>query len=294
MSETAAIAILGVTIFESLVIFLGNIFTIVVFWIHRHKLKRTSFLLINLAVADLLVGFTQTVAVGLYALPRHIGHLSGIEINHGFNILSPFLDAFLGTSMLFLVLISLERAFALIWPLRHRVTSTTTYIYSIVFAWLVGITLGVPGLLSALDLYDRSYNVVFYSIGVVFSLVTICVSYLAIRTRLNNGCPAIDTAHNRQSVEKNTKLSKTLFIVIGASVILQVPSMAVYCTKYLFPGFLPDFVIYIFIMLYFANSLVNPIIYSLRMPVFRESLKRLKHKLRIRKKFKRYSFNEKV
>ena len=39
---------------------------------------------------------------------------------------------------------------------------------------------------------------------------------LAIRTRLNRRVPAMDTAYNRQSVEHNTELSKTLFIVIAA------------------------------------------------------------------------------
>ena len=55
-------------------------------------------------------------------------------------IATSFQAAFSSTSVFFLVLISLERAFALIWPLRHRVTTTKTYIYSVAIVWAAGIT----------------------------------------------------------------------------------------------------------------------------------------------------------
>ena len=56
-------------LFESLLIFSGNSFTIFVFWKNRNKLKRTSFLLINLAVADLLVGLSQMIMTGGFYNP---------------------------------------------------------------------------------------------------------------------------------------------------------------------------------------------------------------------------------
>ena len=59
MSEqTVTIASLCVSTLQSLIVFAANFLTIAVFWIHRTKLRRTYLLLINLAVADLLVGFT--------------------------------------------------------------------------------------------------------------------------------------------------------------------------------------------------------------------------------------------
>ena len=58
-----------IILFESLLIFSGNSFTIFVFWKNRNKLKRTSFLLINLAVADLLVGLSQMIMTGGFYIP---------------------------------------------------------------------------------------------------------------------------------------------------------------------------------------------------------------------------------
>lgn len=115
------------------------------------KLLLTSFLLISLAVAEILVGFTVIVK-GSYELSRHIGELDVNKTGDG-DMLIPFQAAFPGTSMFFfLVRISLERAFALIWPLLNRVTSNKPYIYSAVIVWLAGITLGA---LILLVLYER-------------------------------------------------------------------------------------------------------------------------------------------
>ena len=293
MSETVTIAALCVSTVQSLIIFLGNTFTVFVFWIHRNKLKRTYFLLINLAVADLLVGLTQMVVNVTFTLPRYTG-INEPRVNETsrISISTPFQATFLGASMFFLALISLERAFALIWPLRHRATSIKTYIIGVAFVWLAGIiTVGVSGLLNAYGIDDRLYYIGVYSFMVALSLVVICVSYLSIRTRLYYSCTTIATAHNKQSYEQNTKLSRTLFVMIGASTVFWVPSLAFYCTKYLSPGFFPNFGKHMFPILHLSNSLVNPIIYSLRMPVFRETLKRLRSKLRIRQQSKRYTVN---
>ena len=290
MSSTIAIAVLSVNILESLLVFTGNILTVFVFWIHRNELKKTYFLLINLAIADLLIGLLEIAVIGTLVLPRHtaLGKVNP-QTSQG-NISISLHYAFSSVSMFFLVLISLERAFALIWPLRHRVTSTKTYIYSVIIAWLAGITIGAFSSLAVYRILKMAYYMVVYSVIIVLSLVTICVSYLAIRSRLNHKVPAIATANNRPSVERNTKLSKTLFIMIGASVVFWVPSLVFFCIHH-FSLELPGIVNYIFSMLTLTNSLVNPIIYSLRMPVFKETLKRMTNKLKIRRRSETYRVN---
>ena len=112
MSETAAITVLGVATLQSLIIVVGNSFTIFVFWIQRNKLKRTSFLLINLAVADLLVGFTEVVLIGAYAFPRHIGISRDSKTPIKVNVATSFQAVSSSASVFFLLLISLERAYA--------------------------------------------------------------------------------------------------------------------------------------------------------------------------------------
>ena len=130
------------------------------------------------------------------------------------------------------------------------------------------------------DLYLK-YYVVAYSVMIALSLLLICFSYLSIRKRFCKRNPVLDTGYSRKSVEQNTKLSKTIFIVIGASVALWAPSMALYNLGLLSEGLFPGFVNYIFGMFHLTNSLINPIIYSLRMPLFRKLLQQLKNKLRV-------------
>ena len=50
-------------------------------------------------------------------------------------------------SVFFLVLISIKRAYTLIWPLCHRVASFRGYIYSAIFVWAAATTLGALTLL---------------------------------------------------------------------------------------------------------------------------------------------------
>ena len=59
--STTAIVRVVILAFEVVIIVVGNVFTIFVFWIQRLRLKRTFLLLINLAVADLLVGVGEAL-----------------------------------------------------------------------------------------------------------------------------------------------------------------------------------------------------------------------------------------
>lgn len=131
MTKTIIIVVLCVALLQCLIVCIGNSFTIFVFWIHRNKLKRTSFLLINLAFADLLVGPTGTLVLAKLTFSLFTGYVMfDADNNRRYEKMSSsFQSTFLTSSIFFLVLIALERAFALLRPFRHRVTSTKTYIY---------------------------------------------------------------------------------------------------------------------------------------------------------------------
>ena len=62
----------------------------------------------------------------------------------------------------------------------------------------------------------------------------------------------------------------------GASAAFWVPSLVLFSCLNFAPGMFPEFVKYLLIMIHMCNSVVNPVIYSLRMPMFRQSLRRLR------------------
>ena len=151
MYNTAIIVVLYAAILESIIIIVGNVFIIFVFWKHRNSFSRTFLLVINLAVADLFVGFIEPILIGAYGIPWHLEeknfhHARNTSIGTAFQITFGF------ASVLFLTLISLERAYALIWPLRHRVTSTKVYSYSATLTWIAAILAGILTLLTALHI----------------------------------------------------------------------------------------------------------------------------------------------
>ena len=287
--DTASVVILWFSIVETLIIIVGNIFTIYVFWKHCTRLKRTSFLLINLAVADLLVGLIETLAIGTSKIPLQSKKQELVRSETYKSIFSAFQTTSSFASVFFLALISLERAYALIWPLRHRASSTKSYICSVFFVWVAAIS--IASTLSSLYVYRLlgylHWTVAYCSI-ILLCLLIICASYLTIRKKINRRVPVLDMVHNRQNrAEQNTKLSKTLFIVIAASLICWIPAVVVYCTHFLCSKCLSYSLVHMTTAFRLANSLINPIIYSLKMPVFRKTLTRMK----IWKKSKRYRIN---
>ena len=92
---------------------------------------------------------------------------------------------------------------------------------------------------------------------------------------------------NKMNSKRNAKLSRTLFVMITASLLFWVPSLVVYSTNVLCSKCVPLLVFQIFNLFRLANSLVNPIIYSFRIGMFRKTFKRVKlHKQS--KKYKIY------
>ena len=290
MFDTASVVVLWFSIVETLIIVVGNIFTIYVFWRHRTRLKRTSFLLINLAVADLLFGLIGAITIGTSKILLQSKKQELLKSATYNSIFSAFLTSSEFASVFFLALISLERAYTLIWPLRHRVASIKSYICSTIFVWVAAIS--IASTLSSLYVYrlvDYVHWTVAYCSIILLCLLIICASYLIIRKRLNRRVPVLDMVRNRQNrAEQNTKLSKTLFIVIAVSLTCWIPAIVIYCTHILCSKCLPSFLVHTTTTFSLANSLINPIIYSLRMPVFRKTLTRMK----ICKKSKRYRVNK--
>ena len=286
MSDTTAVLLLCIILIKSLLIIVGNLFTMFVFWKHRNRLKRTSFLLINLALVDVLNGFTPLAGIKDFAVPQLIPSNGTASVTITISIQAAFTLA----SLLSLVLISLETVYALIWPLRHRVASAKGYICGVAFVWMVGIAVGVLVSLALNKIIDLVHSFAVVSFIIIVSLITICASYLAVRTRLNCRDPAIDSAHNRQNApHQKAKLARTLFIMIAASLVSFLPSTVGYLIHYLCSECVSLPLSYVFNILYLTNSLVNPIIYSFRMPIFREILKRMK----LCKQSKQYRVNYK-
>ena len=265
ISSSECIAWLTVLMTESVAIVTLNILTVIVFIKNRSLRKRSMYLVINLAVADMFVGgcteIAQFVWLGESCAFWNTPRLPAVV--HFY-----ILHLFLAASLTNLAAISLERAHATFRPIRHRIIQKRVFGFIITIIW---VTSGLfPIAIYYLGNNLESYFCVWGSFN-GFCLSAICVSYVSIAVKIS--CGAHPNHHGAASRER--KLTKTLFTVTVVSLLLCLP-VVIFWPLLPTLRFLPLWVIPHVLracnVLLFANSLVNPILYAIKMPDFKRAL----------------------
>ena len=258
-----------------------NLLSIVLFIKNSNLRTRAMYLVINLTVADMFVGGSATFFAVFYFL------LYGCEFADEFFIRlewPPILFVlhiiniwFSFTSVTGIAIISLDRMHATFRPFRHRNIKKWAYGVTIAGVWILTAMILIP--LPLISLYGnlhQQWQLLFpfylWRSYCFLCLIVICVSYTSIALKFWCGTrPPSHGAANRQR-----KLTVTLFIMTIVSLLLWLPYVV-----YTFVSFsvLDRFSIRTYLrlklsfsLLYHTNSLVNPIIYTIRMPEFRRAL----------------------
>lgn len=247
----------------AVLIILGNFFTIRVFHRHRSR-KRSYFLLISLAVADLMVG--------LFAIPLFIIENS-TEYQYFRWLVPTSFDAFTGlTSIYTLAVISMERMFAIVCPLRHRTLTSRNYIYAIAIPWIAAAVFISFIILNSKGVIKHTSYKFFPFLFLITPLLTMCVAYFSIWIKQKS-----TKGIRNYRAARESKLAKTLFLVTGASLLTWTP-FQIMNNLFLFQGLQISLtVFYLSKILQFSNSLVNVVIYPLRIPEFKTTLKNIIH-----------------
>ena len=263
---------LSVALMLSLAIIILNVITIIVYIKNRNLRKHSTCLIINMAVADMLAGVAATdnfVILGAYSC-----NLWEDVVPVKLAVCMTFLNNFFPVaSVTNITAISLERLHATFLPLRHHVLQKWIYGLIVAITWvtagLVSIGLGV------LDNFkERRYYFYLWNSFNPLCLLIICISYVSIVIKVR--CGAQPQHHGAASRER--KLTMTLFIVTFVSLLMWLPFVIgsfLYFETDVFSS-LSEIGFFrlnnVWIVLYYANSLVNPILYTTRMPDFRRAL----------------------
>ena len=227
-------------------------------------------MIIHLAIVDLLVGAVTgplwiDVSMRQYCdlweddRPDSIW-LFVLERATGYNI-----DK---VSLLNLAFISLERTHATFCPFKHRSVKKWIYGVVIAFTWLV------PVVLMSLVIGLINFNYVSFKITSVLSsyisilLLVIFACYFSIYIKVRGGRFA--QLHGAAGLRER-KLTSTMFLVTLGSFLTYLPQMVFWLqsslpTNYAFHISMAVFVFFVF------NSLINPMIYAIRMPEFRAGI----------------------
>ncbi|XP_044170983.1 histamine H2 receptor-like [Acropora millepora] len=126
LSKAESIAFASVFTVASFFIVAGNFLTIVLFTLSKRLRKRSLFLVMNMAVSDLLLGAVP-LPIFIFVNGDYLRHKK-VKTKQNFYFSHIFVDTFLTqASLISAVFISLERFHAICWPFRHRVLSMRTY-----------------------------------------------------------------------------------------------------------------------------------------------------------------------
>ena len=257
---------------EMAVILALNFLTILVFVKNRFLRKPGMYLVINLAVADMLVGaFPVSCTYLTLGNTCNIwkGHCS---IRQGFGVLGILWHMFSIASLTNLAMISIERAHATCRPFEHRVITQRVYGTVIAFSWLLASLIAI-----SLQVISQTRRDLYFYVWNSFNaicLFVICVSYVSIAVKV---CCGIRSQHHDRAVSREKKLTKTLFIVTLVSLLLWLPfiicSFLYFSTDIITSlSLLAIYLLYdACTVLYFGNSFVNSILYVTRMPNFRRA-----------------------
>ena len=226
----------------------------------RRLRKRPHFLLVSLAVADLLVG--------LFAIPIYM-----ITVISGQKLVSTLVfdcvDMFTGFSSVFtLAIISLERLNAVARPLRHRQLTLRSYTVAIVTPWILSLTVAATRVLLgfALMTIQQFLSVVITSLStpLLISLFAYCVIWKKQRTRILN----------RFRERHDGRFSKTVFLITGTFFLTWMPFqvLVIVLIKCFSCRNVPFAVVFVIKLLQFSNSVINFLIYCFRLPSYRRAL----------------------
>ena len=274
VSSSECIAWLTVYGIEALAILTLNALTAIIYLKERSLRKRSMYLVISLAVADILIG----------SLLIFDGWFWGSDCNFWTSDLNgPSNVVILALFRLFplasvtnLAAISLERTHATFRPFAHRLVKKKIFGAAVVAVW---ITAGLSSTISVINVYldpILEFSPFFYISYLSFyslCLFVTLVSYTSIAIKIIRG----NQPHHHGATNRERKLTKTLLIVTVVSLLLTLPYIIFWILSSLSHAISTNnsawFLLNSFsILLFSANSLVNPVLYTFRIPEFRRAL----------------------
>lgn len=248
---------------EAVVVTIGNLFIMTVFAkAHDMRRQHRHYFLMNLALAD----FT----VGAFAEPLFVYILGGyydLWIFKYKDILftaSIFLDMFSGiSSIAFLAAIALERLYATLYPTKYRTIKTASYAAVTFFLWIIS------AIIPSIRIYlGNDYISLYAWMPVVcLLLLLIGVAYIVMWAKL------LFFSTKRLNQSRERRLNVTVSILTIASLSAWLPFIILNTVNMFRPVSLVA--VYSTKVLHYGNSLVNPFLFALKIPKFREAAKKI-------------------
>ena len=274
-SSSECVTWLSLGMIESAVIIAGNLISIILFMKNNCLRKRGLFLVINLTVADMLAG-GSFIADLIFALDDSYCKFSELTLGSYWRTVPLYFAIvfFPLTSLTNIAMISLQQTHATFRPFQHRVIKKWVYGVAIAVVWVLAATVSATVVSLAFSTNSRSHYFYLWQSYNCLCLFVICVSYTS--TVVKFCCGARPPHHG--TARRQRKLTVTLLLMTFVSFLMWLPYVVatfVYFTTNHFESLSFQKKLRLNLALVFlfnANSLVNPILYAIRMPEFRRAL----------------------
>ena len=275
ISERERRAWFSAEVVEFIAIFLLNAFTLATYIRNRHLRKGSTYLIINLTVADLLVAIVARTSIIFEE--GNLETLKGLKQDLSLQSFLYFTlhVLFSVASLANISLISLERLHATLFPYRHCLVGTRVYLATILCSWLFSLTFS--SVLSLLTFRASLASFLYVITSYIFlSLLILTVSYSIIISTVKNNP---HTPNAGTALSKERKLTVTLFTVTVVFFLTILPwAIFTFVPQRIWSKLCPAVISrihYSFDFIYFFNSIVNPLIYAVRMQEFRKAARKL-------------------
>ena len=251
-----------------------NLLSIILFIKNSNLRTRGMYLVINLTVVDILVGGISTII--LLSINRYTGCKTVIvRLPWEGNMITFFIFYWFPlTSLTNINVISLERMHATFRPFRHRVIKKWVYGVTISVVWVLAGMISTAIMMLLLFDKEWSHHQYLWQSYCLLCLLVACACYASIIVKIC--CGARPQHHG--AARRQRKLTVTLLIMTIVSLLLWLPyaiGTFVYHTTDSIRSlsYTKRMRLNLSVLLFiYANSFVNPVVYTIRMPKFRKAL----------------------
>ena len=270
-SKEKGIALCSALILSSVLIIAGNLLTLVLFAVTKPLRRKSLFLVMNMAFADLMLGaFTLPFYIYLVGDDYQLWTAKYDFEHMAYKIFyASFDNIFLLGSYISAASISCERFYAVFWPFKHRSLSTRTYRIAIFLLWSSAVLLST--LMTLLNVSSSFESVLYVFIPVVLGLtIIVCVCNIAIWRSFQHQSVA---SQHRNGASRHRRLTKTLLLVSIPALVCWLPKIILNILISVTKTSIPWTFYYMVNILNYSNSFVNPIVYVFRIPEFQQALR---------------------
>jgi len=263
-SKAEGIAWCSAFILISIFIVAGNLLTIVLFVLNKNPRKKSLFLVINMAFADLMLG--------AFSLPGYIFVIGNdyqlwTEASTEFLTVNRIIDTvFSQVALISAVFISAERFYAIYWPFKHRTLTVQKYRIVLGMVWALAVL--ISAVFNALfNLISFKHSVFVWTPYTLILILVICGCHIGIWRKFRHGRVA---SQQESKALQNKRLTKTLMFVSTLALLSWTPLIVLSCLHALTIS-IPWRYFTIANIQNFSNSFVNPIVYAFKIPEFKQA-----------------------